>query len=147
MDANDRYYVAYQWLAQPGTGAVKGRDGFNVLGRLTTLGGLALPEVKGFETSYPFLVERQEFLTDGGGPGHYRGGTGAEVTVHVKHPAEYSFRGEGSANSTSFGVLGGRAAGIGGCSIRLQDGSAYVAAAFIDADDQSRWRGRLRIAF
>lgn len=125
-DGDGRYYVAYQWLAQPGTGAVKGRDGFNVMGQLTTLGGLALPEVEDFETSYPFLVERQEFVTDGGGPGCYRGGTGAEVTVHVKHSAEYSFRGEGSANPTSFGVLGGRAAGIGGCSTRLEDGSPYV---------------------
>jgi N-methylhydantoinase B len=125
-DGNGRYYVAYQWLAQPGTGAVKGRDGFNILGQITTLGGLALPEVEDFETSYPFLVERQEFVTDGGGPGRFRGGTGAEATIHVKHPAEYSFRGEGNANPTSFGVLGGHAAGIGACSIKFEDGSAYA---------------------
>ncbi|WP_213291003.1 hydantoinase B/oxoprolinase family protein [Bradyrhizobium sp. sGM-13] len=125
-DGSGRYYVAYQWLAQPGTGAVKGRDGFNVMGQMTTLGGLALPEVEDFETSYPFLVERQEFVTDGGGPGRYRGGTGAEVMVHVKHPAEYSFRGEGNGNPTSFGVLGGHAAGVGNCSIRFEDGSSYI---------------------
>lgn len=125
-DASGRYYVAYQWLAQPGTGAVKGRDGFNIMGQLTTLGGLALPEVEDFETSYPVLVGRQEFVADGGGPGRYRGGTGAEVTVHVKHPAEYSFRGEGNGNPTSFGVLGGQAAGTGDCSIRFEDGSSYA---------------------
>ncbi|XSC48359.1 hydantoinase B/oxoprolinase family protein [Bradyrhizobium sp. RDT10] len=72
-DDSGRYNVAYQWLAQPGFGAVKGRDGFNVMGQITTLGGLALPEVEDFETSYPFLVERQEVVTDGGGLGRYRG--------------------------------------------------------------------------
>ncbi|MBB4365214.1 N-methylhydantoinase B [Bradyrhizobium sp. CIR18] len=125
-DDNGRYYVAYQWLAQPGTGAVKGRDGFNILGQITTLGGLALPEVEDFETSYPFLVERQEFVTDGGGPGRYRGGTGAEAIVRVKRAAEYSFRGEGNCNPTSFGVLGGHAAGTGSCSIKFDDGSTYA---------------------
>ncbi|WFU62593.1 hydantoinase B/oxoprolinase family protein [Bradyrhizobium brasilense] len=125
-DGSRRYYVAYQWLAQPGAGAVKGRDGFNVLGQMTTLGGLALPEVEDFETSYPFLVERQEFVTDGGGPGRYRGGTGAVATIKVQYPAEYSFRGEGNGNPTSFGVLGGHAAGIGSCSIKFDDGSSYA---------------------
>ncbi|UPK28213.1 hydantoinase B/oxoprolinase family protein [Bradyrhizobium sp. 195] len=126
IDQGGRYYVAYQWLAQPGAGAVKGRDGFNVMGQITTLGGLALPDVENFETTYPFLVERQEFVTDGGGPGRYRGGTGAEATVRVNYPAEYSFRGEGNGNPTSFGALGGQAAGIGSCSIKFEDGASYV---------------------
>ncbi|MCK1668935.1 hydantoinase B/oxoprolinase family protein [Bradyrhizobium sp. 153] len=125
-DESGRYYVAYQWLAQPGAGAVKGRDGFNVMGQITTLGGLALPDVEDFETSYPFIVECQEFVTDGGGAGRYRGGTGAVATVKVRHSAEYSFRGEGNGNPTSFGVLGGHAAGVGSCSIKFEDGSSYA---------------------
>lgn len=100
------------------------------MGQITTLGGLALPDVEDFETSYPFLVERQEFVTDGGGRGRYRGGTGAEATVQVRHPAEYSFRGEGNGNPTSFGVLGGQVAGIGDCSIRYEDGSSYLPPCF-----------------
>ncbi|MER8880737.1 hydantoinase B/oxoprolinase family protein [Mesorhizobium sp. M0684] len=122
-DDKGSFYVAYQWLAQPGTGAVEGRDGFNVMGQLTTLGGLAMPEVENFETSYPFRVEKQEFVRDGAGGGLYRGGTGIEAVIKVHRPAEYSFRGEGNANPTSFGVLGGGAAGFGSCTIELDDGT------------------------
>ncbi|MHB0773039.1 hydantoinase B/oxoprolinase family protein [Bradyrhizobium sp. 1.29L] len=125
-DGNGRYYVAYQWISQPGTGAVKGRDGFNVMGMLPTLGGLALPDVEDFETSYPFLVERQELVADGGGAGRYRGGTGAIATIHVKYPAEYSYRGDANGKPTSFGVLGGRAGGTGSYSISFEDGVAYI---------------------
>ena len=123
--ADGRFYVAYQWLGLSGAGAVDGRDGFETLGPLATLGGLTLPDVETFEVDYPFQVRRNELRVDGGGPGHYRGGTGALVEVDALLPAEYSYRGEGNITQTSFGVAGGRAGDVGACHIVFTDGRAY----------------------
>src|SRR5262249_3842509 len=124
-NADGRYYVAYQWLGMPGAGAVDGRDGFETLGHMATLGGLTLPDVETFEVDYPFHVRRNELRLDGGGPGRYRGGTGALVEVEILQPAEFSYRGEGSHIQTSFGVAGGQAGDEGACTIIFPDGRIY----------------------
>jgi N-methylhydantoinase B len=120
-----RFYVAYQWLGMSGAGAVNGRDGFETMGHMATLGGLTLPDVETFERDYPFLVRRNELRTDGGGPGRFRGGTGALVELDVPSPAEYSYRGEGTGAQTSFGVAGGLAGDMGACHILFPDGRQY----------------------
>jgi N-methylhydantoinase B len=125
-----RFYVAYQWLGMPGAGAVEGRDGFETLGHMATLGGLTLPDVETFEVDYPFHVRRNELRIDGGGPGRYRGGTGALVEVEILQPAEFSYRGEGSHTQTSFGVAGGQAGDEGDCSIVFPDGRRYQPPAY-----------------
>ena len=101
LDARGRFYVAYQWLGLSGAGAVKGRDGFETMGHMATLGGLTLPDVETFEVDYPFHVHRHELRLDGGGPGQFRGGTGALVELDVLLPAEYSYRGEGNETDGS----------------------------------------------
>ena len=123
---DDRFYVAYQWLGMSGAGAVEGRDGFETMGHMATLGGLMLPDVETFELDYPFRVRRHELRRDGGGPGRFRGGTGALVEVDVLLPAEYSYRGEGSGVQTSFGVASGKAGDTGECHIVFPDGRRYV---------------------
>jgi N-methylhydantoinase B len=120
-----RFYVAYQWLGMSGAGAVDGRDGFETMGHMATLGGLTLPDVETFEVDYPFHVRRNELRTDGGGPGRFRGGTGALVELDVLLPAEYSYRGEGTGTQTSFGVAGGQPGDIGACHIVFPDGRRY----------------------
>jgi N-methylhydantoinase B len=120
-----RFYVAYQWLGMAGAGAVDGRDGFETMGHMATLGGLTLPDVETFEVDYPFVVRRHELRPDGGGPGRFRGGTGATVDLDVLLPAEYSYRGEGTGAQTSFGVAGGRPGDHGACHIVFPDGRRY----------------------
>lgn len=100
-------YVMYHWNANPGSGAVKGRDGFNQIGHLVTLGALTLPNAEVYEQIYPLRITRQEFRCDGGGPGIWRGGTGVDYGVEILGDADYSFRAEGLGSSTGWGVNGG----------------------------------------
>ena len=120
-----RFYVAYQWLGMAGAGAVEGRDGFETMGHMATLGGCTLPDVETFEVDYPFLVRRNELRKDGGGPGRFRGGTGALVELDVLLPAEYSYRGEGTGTQTSFGAQGGQPGDAGTCYVVFPDGRRY----------------------
>ncbi len=124
-DFAGQFYVAYQWLGMSGGGAVEGRDGFETMGHMATLGGLTLPDVETFEVSYPFRVRRNELRRDGGGPGQFRGGTGALVELDVLLSAEYSYRGEGNGVQTGFGVAGGLPGDDGTCSITFPDGRVY----------------------
>jgi N-methylhydantoinase B len=100
-------WVMYHWGATSGGGAVEGRDGFNQIGPMCTLGGLKLPNAETYEQLYPVRVLRQEFRSDSAGAGLFRGGTGVEYEVEVANEAEWSFRGEGAGRPTGLGVLGG----------------------------------------
>lgn len=106
-DADGDTYVMYHMHAYPGTGAVKGRDGFPSLGTVITLGGMQIPKVEVFERKYPVRIHRQEMRCDAAGVGEFRGGTGIDYEVSVLDPATYSFRGEGSRTPSGFGILGG----------------------------------------
>jgi N-methylhydantoinase B len=107
MGADGRTWVMYHWGANSGAGAVRGRDGFNQMGPMITLGGLVIPNAETYEQLYPVRVRRQEMRADAAGAGQWRGGTGAEYDVELKSPAEYSFRGEGMGRPTGLGVEGG----------------------------------------
>ena len=100
-------WVLYHWGGLSGAGAVDGRDGFNQIGPMITLGGLTIPNAEVYERLYPVTVHRQEFRRDAAGPGRYRGGTGIEYEVTVEAPSEFSFRSEGIARETGLGVRGG----------------------------------------
>ncbi|WP_395713474.1 hydantoinase B/oxoprolinase family protein [Reyranella sp.] len=112
-DAENVTWVMYNWGGNSGAGAVAGRDGFNQMGPMITLGGLVIPNMETYEQLYPITVHRHELRPDGGGPGHHRGGTGVEFEVDIKGAAEYSFRGEGTTRPTGLGVEAGRAGAIG----------------------------------
>ena len=105
-------WVMYNWGGNAGAGAVAGRDGFNQMGPMVTLGGLVLPNAETYEQLYPIRVLRQEMRADGGGAGQWRGGTGVEYEVQIESPAEYSFRAEGLGRPTGIGV-GGAGDGMG----------------------------------
>ncbi len=115
-------FVMYHWNAASGGGAVEGRDGFNQIGHLTALGGLVLPNVETYERLFPMHFKRQEFRTDGAGPGAYRGGTGCDYEVEVTVEADYSFRGEGLYTPSCYGAAGGQAGAVGEMELIYSDG-------------------------
>ena len=114
-------YVLYHWGAAAGGGATPARDGFNQIGHLVALGGLTLPDVEFVEQRYPVRYRRQEFRTDGGGAGRFRGGTGIEYEVDILTPARWSFRGEGIGRPTGHGIEGGQIGGGGEMVLRPLD--------------------------
>jgi N-methylhydantoinase B len=100
-------YVFYHGAAAAGSGAVVGRDGFNQIGHVCTLGGLTMPNVEVYEQLYPVQFHRQEFRIDAAGPGKWRGGSGCDYEVDIRTPATHSFRGEGLNYETGYGINGG----------------------------------------
>lgn len=120
-------YVLYHANAACGAGAVDGRDGFNSIGHLASLGGFVLPNIEIYEAQFPVRYGKQEFRTDTGGPGKYRGGTGVDYQVTVFGEASYSFRGEGLRYISSFGVQGGAAGAPGDMTIALPSGETLPA--------------------
>ena len=120
-------YVMYHWHALLGAGAVKGRDGFNTVSQLTTLGGQSLPNVERYEQLYPVKIRTYEFRKDAAGAGTFRGGTGVEYLVEVNQEATYAFRGEGLRTPSGFGIAGGELGKVADMEIVLADGSAYPA--------------------
>jgi len=106
-------YVFYHGAAAAGSGAVEGRDGFNQIGHVCTLGGLTMPNVEVYEQLYPVMFHRQEFRIDAAGAGKYRGGSGCDYEVDILTPATHSFRGEGLNYETGYGINGGGAGAPG----------------------------------
>ena len=121
-DDDGATWVMYHWGGCPGAGAVRGRDGFNQMGPLTSLGGLALPNGETYEQVYGVRVLRQELRLDGGGVGEFRGGTGVDYEVEVERPSEYSFRGGGVGRPTGLGVAGGGDGAVGGLTVSDENG-------------------------
>jgi N-methylhydantoinase B len=103
----DNPWVMIHWNTMSGAGAVRGRDGFNQIGHLMTLGGITLHNIEPYEQRFPMTFLRQEFRCDTGGAGEFRGGTGIDYEMTVETPAEYSFRGEGLHQASGFGARGG----------------------------------------
>lgn len=120
-------YVMYNWAANAGGGAVQGRDGFNQIGLLIALGGLHLPNAEGYERIYPVRILQQEFRTDGGGAGEFRGGTGVDYRVETLTGATYSFRGEGIGQISGFGIKGGGDGKTGAMTLHPASGEDFDA--------------------
>ena len=129
-EASGERYVFYHGAAAAGAGAVDGRDGFNQIGHVCTLGGLTMPNVEVYEQLYPVLFHRQEFRLDAAGPGRWRGGSGADYEVDILTDATHSFRGEGLDYETGYGVNGGAAGAPGRMHLRFADGSTQRAPKF-----------------
>jgi N-methylhydantoinase B len=116
-DSGGRTWVMYNWGGNSGAGAADGRDGFNQMGPMITLGGLTIPNAETYEQLYPVKVRRHELRCDGGGPGRYRCGTGVVYEADILSEAEYSFRAEGLTRPTGIGVRGGKAGARGAISV------------------------------
>ena len=119
-------FVMFHWHAMGGGGAIRGRDGFDQIGHLIALGGLTLPNVEGYEQVYPVHVRRQEYRTDGGGAGEFRGGAGVDYEIDVEAAAFHAFRGEGLTTPSGFGVAGGSYGRPGEMLVTPDDGPAFA---------------------
>jgi len=97
----------YHWGALPAAGAVRGRDGFEQIGPLNSLGKLVVPNCETYEQLYPVRFVQHELRCDAAGAGEFRGGSGASYHVIVEADAEYAFRGEGQRTPSGYGVHGG----------------------------------------
>jgi N-methylhydantoinase B len=100
---------------------VHGRDGFNSIAHVASLGGVIMPNIEAAERQFPVRYSRQEFRLDNAGPGKFRGGSGVEYEVEVEAPAQHAFRGEGLRYVSSYGVNGGGAGGPGEMLIETPD--------------------------
>ncbi|WMY10923.1 hydantoinase B/oxoprolinase family protein [Paraburkholderia phenoliruptrix] len=121
--ADETTYVMYHMHAYPGAGAVRGRDGFNSLGTVITLGGMQLPNVEVFEKKYPVRIVRQEFRRNAAGAGEFRGGTGIDYEALILSDTEVCFRGEGLRTASGFGIAGGKEGAMSYLKILDMDGN------------------------
>jgi N-methylhydantoinase B len=122
LASNGETWVAYHWGGGSGAGAVHGRDGFEQMGPMITLGGLVIPNAETWEQLFPVRVRRQEFRCDAAGPGEWRGGAGVDYEVEIESEAVYSFRGEGVGRATGRGVEGGGDGAGGSLAVAERDG-------------------------
>lgn len=129
LHLNGERYVMHNFPAAGGCGAVEGRDGFNIIGSLITLGGLTLPNLETYEQLYPVRFQRQEFRCDNAGPGRFRGGSGCDYEVEVLTPADYSFTIGYIGAPLPFGVAGGKPGSIVEQTVSLADGRIVHATA------------------
>ena len=119
-------YVMYHWGALPAGGAVKGRDGFEQIGPLNSLGNLVVPNCETYEQLYPVHFLQHELRCDSAGAGLYRGGAGVVYRVVVEAEAEFAFRGEGQRTPSGYGVRGGGMGAVGSVEIELGNGKTWV---------------------
>ncbi|MGE0706019.1 MAG: hydantoinase B/oxoprolinase family protein, partial [Vicinamibacterales bacterium] len=110
---SNELFVLYHMAAQPGAGAYAGRDGFDQVGQLQSLGAITIPNLEIYEQLYPIEFVKHEFRVDSGGAGRYRGGTGVEYAVRMLTATQNNLRGEGLGAPTGFGVHGGSAGAAG----------------------------------
>ena len=129
-EENGDPYVFYHGAAAAGSGAVDGRDGFNQIGHVCTLGGLTMPNVEVYEQLYPVRFHRQEFRLDAAGHGAWRGGSGADYEVEILTEATHSFRGEGLNYETGYGINGGGTGASGRMHLRFAEGQERPAPKF-----------------
>ncbi|HTI52226.1 MAG TPA: hydantoinase B/oxoprolinase family protein [Planctomycetaceae bacterium] len=118
-------YVMYHWGALPAAGAVRGRDGFDQIGPLNSLGNLIVPNCETYEHLYPVHFVQHELRCDSAGPGQFRGGTGAVYRAVVEDEAEFAFRGEGQRTPSGFGALGGGIGAAGSVRFEFPDGRVW----------------------
>lgn len=93
-----KYYVS-SLLELDGSGATSLRDGTDSVGNLLSF-PLSCHNVEWAELNFPLLYLFRRHIVDGGGAGHYRGGTGVETAVTVHEAPEGKIRG------IAFGVVG-----------------------------------------
>jgi N-methylhydantoinase B len=126
VQQNGEHFVMYHWAGSSGGGAVDGRDGFPQQGGLNSLCGLVIPNVETFEQLFPVRVLRQEMRCDGGGPGKFRGGTGAHYEVAIHTEVDFSFRGEAFSKFPAYGANGGHPGATGDMRVDVVGGESFT---------------------
>ena len=126
-----RRYVLYHGLAAAGAGAVDGRDGFNQIGHLCTLGGLVMPSLEVYEQLYPVRYRRCEFPPRRRRPrGLARRHRRVEYEIDVHTEGTWSFRGEGLRYRSGYGAASGLDGEGGEMQVHPADAPAFEAPKF-----------------
>lgn len=111
---NDNFYVMFGFNGFGGAGGIQGMDGRHYIGDGIDLGGLIAPNIETNETDYPHITVFNEFTTDSGGAGEFRGGCGAKykIKLYDDNPTLVMF-GDGK-KIPPYGLYGGKP---GSCNI------------------------------
>lgn len=99
---NDEYVTMVLASIISGAGANKAMDGWPACGPLCCFGALMSGDIELLEYSYPILIHRYSLMTDSGGAGEYRGGSGTRIEIEpLNHPMTVVGFGEGRQLPTS----------------------------------------------
>jgi len=104
LEKQDNYYI---FLAIQGGswGARYDKDGINAM--RDGVGNTGNTPVEVVETEYPIMIESYELVTDGGGPGRFRGGLPARRMFRILKDSTFSITAE-RGRFSPYGLWGGR---------------------------------------
>ncbi|MNF88523.1 Acetone carboxylase alpha subunit [compost metagenome] len=91
-----------------GAGANKVMDGWHACGPLCCFGALMSGDIELLEYSYPIVIHRYSLMSDSGGAGEFRGGSGTRLEIEpLEHEMTVVGFGEGRQLATA-GAAGAR---------------------------------------
>ncbi|MFJ2340789.1 hydantoinase B/oxoprolinase family protein [Pseudomonas protegens] len=113
-----------------GAGANQAMDGWPACGPLCCFGALMSGDIELLEYAYPILIHRYSLITDSGGAGQFRGGSGTCIEIEpLQHPMTVVGFGEGRQLPTA-GAAGARngllAPKLGRLTHRRADGQEHT---------------------
>ncbi|EJN19825.1 N-methylhydantoinase B/acetone carboxylase, alpha subunit [Pseudomonas sp. GM78] len=101
-NGNDEYVTMVLASIISGAGANKAMDGWPACGPLCCFGALMSGDIELLEYAYPILVHRYSLMTDSGGAGEFRGGSGTRIEIEpLNHAMTVVGFGEGRQLPTS----------------------------------------------
>ncbi|POA77738.1 hydantoinase B/oxoprolinase family protein [Pseudomonas sp. DP16D-R1] len=101
-NGNDEYVTMVLASIISGAGANKAMDGWPACGPLCCFGALMSGDIELLEYSYPILIHRYSLMTDSGGAGEFRGGSGTHIEIEpLNHAMTVVGFGEGRQLPTS----------------------------------------------
>ena len=93
---NEEYVTMVLATLISGAGATPTQDGWHACGPECCMGALSSGDVELIEYSYPIILHRYSLVTDSGGAGKFRGGSGTCWEVDpLDHPMTFIMFGEG----------------------------------------------------
>jgi len=101
------FFMWYDWMAG-GWGGRNGRDGFNATCPTFSV-ALATQPIEGQERLAPVIMTEHELVTDSGGPGRFRGGSGVQKGAELTSAARETVVSYSSdrARAVTWGIAGG----------------------------------------
>jgi N-methylhydantoinase B len=101
-NGNDEYVTMVLASIISGAGANKTMDGWPACGPLCCFGALMSGDIELLEYAYPILIHRYSLMTDSGGAGEFRGGSGTRIEIEpLDHAMTVVGFGEGRQLPTS----------------------------------------------
>lgn len=101
-NGNDEYVTMVLASIISGAGANNAMDGWPACGPLCCFGALMSGDIELLEYAYPILIHRYSLMTDSGGAGEFRGGSGTRIEIEpLDHAMTVVGFGEGRQLPTS----------------------------------------------